>query len=191
MRRPSLSMLMVGAILVTASCAINGHDDARIVVPGFDRAGGALSDTHAGIPYTNGDLILCLTKPGNVVIIRVDQIDVQGGLRIDDFAVIPNAMEHGGPGVGDNNIPVAGQVTKSHPAVLTQACQASARRSTPSASPRSVALLLQYGKPSDATASDSGIVIRYTSNGRPYSLQLDWEITLCAPGDTATGRCGG
>jgi hypothetical protein len=191
-RRSGVVALSAVALLLTAGCGNAKHDDARIVVPGFDRAGGALSDTHAGIPYTNGDLVMCLTKPGRIVITSIDQIDPQGGLRIDDFAVIPNAMEQGKSGIGDNNLPIAQQVAQpDDPVVMTNQCPASTEQPSPSPQhPRSVALLLQYGKPTDATASDKGIVLHYTSGGTKYSLTLDWEIDLCAPGDTTTGHCG-
>ena len=159
--------------------------------PASNHAGGALSNTHAGIPYTNGDLVMCLTKPGRAVITSIDQIDVQGGLRIDDFAVIPNAMEQGKSGVGDSNIPIAQLVAQpDRPVVLTSQCPANTEPSPSLAHPRSVALLLQYGKSTNETASDKGIVLHYTSGGTKYSLTLDWEISLCAPGDTTTGHCG-
>jgi hypothetical protein len=54
------------------------------------------------------------------------------------------------------------------------------REPNPSAKPQSSALLLQYGKPTDATAGNHGILIHYTSGGHAYALSLDWEIVLCA-----------
>src|SRR5215467_9780750 len=147
-----LATVLVAALAV-AGCGHSGQNDAHIVWPGSSpdtAAGAAYPNTHPATPYTFGDVIICLDRPGNVVITGIDQVDPFGGMRIDDFAVIPNMMEWGLEGYDDNSVPIerllpghAGHVT------MTNACPAdieSPPPPTPSHDPpSSVALILQYG----------------------------------------------
>jgi hypothetical protein len=154
----TVCQLLLLLALTLAGCGMS-NDDARIIVPGGPvPAGGAYADTRAGVPFVVGDLIICLDRPGTAVIAKIDPIQPTGGFRIDAFAVIPNAMERGGEGFTDNSIPLAQQVSTSQPVELTKECPPSNEPSPSPEPPQSVALLLEYSKPTDATASDQGIL---------------------------------
>jgi hypothetical protein len=179
--------------LAVAVAACESNNDARIIAPGgeFHGAGVIYYDTRARLPYTVGDLIVCLDRPGRAVIDRIEPKDPLGDLSLDAFAVIPNVMERGELGFNDDNRTIAEQgLLPDGPVVIDKPCPDIERaRPDPTRTPQSVALLLQYSKPTEQTAGNHGIVIHYTSGGHTYSLPLRWEIMLCGPHDTTTKEC--
>jgi len=177
--------LSVAATVLAAGClaACSARPQGpHIVVPGgqFLGAGVAYPNTHRGTPYVFGDIVLCLDKPGVVTINNVELIGATNGLRIDDFAVIPNVMESGHEGYFDNSVPIA-QVNPrpARPVVMTKKCPKSGNE-PPRPDPQTVALLLQYSKTIDRNATSQAIKINYTTAGRKESLALEWQVALCA-----------
>ncbi|HEU0240434.1 MAG TPA: hypothetical protein VFR11_14310 [Micromonosporaceae bacterium] len=175
----TVTATVLAAVCLAACTASPRQQGARIMAPGFLGAGAALPNTRAGTPYVFGDVIICLDKPGLVTIDSIEVIDPTNGLHIDDFAVIPNAMESGHYGYGDNSVPIA-QVRPpvARPVVMTKKCPTFTGPLRPD--PQAVALLLQYSKPTDASATGQGIKINYTSAGRKESISLQWGVDLCA-----------
>jgi hypothetical protein len=181
------------AVAVAACESPEASDnDARIIVPGEPNGAGIVyHDTRARLPYTVGDLIVCIDRPGRAVIDRIELKDPLGDLSLDAFAVIPNAMERGELGFNDDNRTIAEQgLLPDGPVVIDKPCpDIDSAPPDPTRTPQSVALLLQYSKPTEQTAGNHGIVIHYTSGGHAYSLPIQWEIMLCGPHDTTTELC--
>ena len=71
-----------------------------------------------------GDLIICLDRPGRIVIDRVESIEPTGGLPLTDFGVIPNEMERGGMGFSDEHLhtPIADLRSPAPVDVVDGAC---------------------------------------------------------------------
>ena len=129
---------------------------------------------------------MCLDRPGTVTIDSIELIDATDGLCIDDFGVIPNAMESDHSGYEDNSVPIAQTTPKpSHPVIMTKACPTSFNL-PPVPNPQSVALLLQYNKSTDTSAASQGIKINYTTAGHQEWVELGWTVALCAK-ETGTG----
>ncbi len=187
-------VLMCAMVLTACSSA---DEDAHIVAPGFAGAGVGIEDTRPGIPYTVGDLIICLDRSEWVILDRIELNNPSGGLVLDAFAVIPNEMERARDGFsGDNQNKTLAELGVLPPpggsVAMYRACPDFEHMTPgPSLTPHSVALLLQYSKPTTATAASEGITIHYTSGGHPYWVSLPWEIVLCAPDDTTTYGCRG
>jgi hypothetical protein len=129
---------------------------------------------------------MCLDRPGTVTIDSIELIDSTDGIRIDDFGVIPNAMESGHYGYEDSSVPIAQTTPKSsHPVIMTKACPTSFNL-PPVPNPQSVALLLQYSKTADTSAASQGIKIKYTTAGHKEWVKVGWTVALCAK-ETGTG----
>jgi hypothetical protein len=189
MRRLALFACAIVLASGLGSCSSDSTAVAHLVAPGFRGAGVAYPNAKAGVPYTVGDLIICLDRQGKATIDSVEMIKPTGGLHIDDFAVIPNRMESGQDGFEDDNTPISRLAPKpSHPVVVTRACPAS-WNAPPTANPQSVALLLQYSKPSSKSAAESGIAVHYTSSGHKETLSLTWTLGLCEKETKQNGTC--
>lgn len=195
MRKGLARLTLAFAAMVMACESPNSSDDARIlpqIEPGAT-AGVAFTDTKPNLPYTVGDLIMCLSRPGRVVLDRIESKDPFGGLVLDAFAVIPNEGERGGNGFSDDNrnrtLSELGLLPEG-PVVMDKQCpDFDSQTPDPGRTPQSVALLLQYSKPTEHTAGNNGIVIHYTSGEHTYQAVVGWEVVLCAPGDTTTENC--
>jgi hypothetical protein len=163
----------------------------QAAVVGFDAVVFVLLDLmpgggDKGTPYAFGDIIMCLDRPGTLTIDSIELIDATGGLRIDDFGVIPNAMESDHFGYEDSSVPIAQTTPQpSYPVIMTKACPTSFNLpAVPN--PQSVAVLLQYSKSTNTSAASRGIKINYTTAGHQEWVKLEWTVALCAT-DTGTG----
>lgn len=141
-------------------------------------------------PYVFGDIILCLNKPGLVTLTSVEPVDARNGIRIDDFAVIPNGMESGEGGYDDNSVPISRiKPQPKRPATMRYACPPDFNPDHAVAVPQMVALLLQYSKTTDLTASSIGLKVHYKTGRSSAWISLPWEVTLCAKGLAPSGGC--
>jgi hypothetical protein len=182
----SVTLALVAAVCLTACSA--PRRGSHIVVPGFTGAGVAYPNTHRGTPYVFGDIIMCLDKPGTVTIDSIDLVDPTNGIRIDDFGVIPNGMESDQGGYDDNSVPIARTTPRpSRPVIMTKECPKTFNE-PPRPDPQTVALLLQYSKTTDKSATSQGVKINYTTAGRKEWVTLKWVVALCAkePGSGAS-----
>lgn len=92
-------------------------------------------------------------------------VNATNGIRIDDFGVIPNGMENDQAGYDDNSVPIAQTTPRpSDPVIMTKACPKTFNE-PPRPDPQPVALLLQYSKTSDKSATSQGIKVNYTTAG--------------------------
>jgi hypothetical protein len=191
LRRSFSAMCAVLLATCLAACGrTRVHHAAQIVAPGFTGAGVAYPNSHEGTPYVFGDIILCLNKPGLVTLTSVEPVEARNGIRIDDFAVIPNGMESGEGGYDDNSVPIARIAPQpARPATMRYACPADFNPDHAVAVPQMVALLLQYSKTTDLTASSTGVKVHYKTGGRSEWISLPWEVTLCAKGVAPSGGC--
>ena len=189
MRRLALIASACLLALCVNACGTRPYNEPHIVAPGFKGAGVAYPNTKPGVPYTVGDLIICLDRPGKVTIEDIEMIKPEGGLQLDDFSVIPNAMESGAGGFEDSNVPIS-RLTPSpaKPVVMTHACPAD-WNAPPVPNPQSVALLLQYSKSSDRAATSAGITVLYSSSGHKDKLTLRWTVGLCPDETAASTGC--
>lgn len=171
------STLLLATCLTACSAA---HQGPHVVAPGFMGAGVAYPDTHQATAYVFGDIIICLDKPGTVTIDSIELVNATDGIRIDDFGVIPNRMESNQSGYDDNSVPIAQTTPRpSHPVIMTTACPKTGNE-PPRPDPQSVALLLQYSKTTDKSATSQGIKINYTTAGHKEWVKLGWTVALCA-----------
>lgn len=177
---------LVATLFAAAACEPSGptSTDAHIIAPGFAGAGVGITNAKSDLPYTIGDLVICLDRPGNAVIDRIELTDVTGDLHLDAFAVVPNVMEQGRPGFADGNRTLTEQGLDIKHVVMTRQCPDFDHATPdPLRDPQSVALVLQYSKSGIATAATKGITLHYTSGGTSYTLSLPWSAALCGVGD--------
>lgn len=186
MRRvASATSTLLLAICLTACSA--PHQGPHIVVPGFTGAGVAYPNTRQATVDVFGDIIICLDKPGTVTIDSIELTDATDGIRIDDFGVIPNRMESDHGGYDDNSVPIAQTTPRpSHPVIMTKACPKTFNE-PPRPDPQSVALLLQYSKTTDKSATSQGIKINYTTADHKEWVKLRWTVALCTKETAALG----
>ncbi len=195
MKRAITACALALALEGIAGCGSSNSQPPHIVTldSSDDAAGLAFSDTRPGVPYTVGDLIICLDRPGRVAIDRIEQVEPFGDISLDAFNVIPNAMEKGDEGFSDENRnrSLADQGLEAKDAVvMDKECPDLTKSSpSPAVTPKSVALLLQYSKRTDQTAGNHGIKIFYSSDGAKAETTMKWEIVLCAADDTTTENC--
>jgi hypothetical protein len=157
----------------------------RLIAPGFQGpAGVALPDIEAGSPYSLGDLTICLDRPGSVTITNVEPRNPYGGRAVDAFAVIPNPLERGEDDFTDVPKSLADLgVQTAAPAVVDHPCPNSETlEPDPAGEPRSRSLLRQFSKPTDETAGDDGLVIKYRSGEQSSVLTLAFSVILCGVG---------
>ena len=175
-------------LLVTCVTACSAPQQGpHILVPGFRGAGVAYPNTRQATAYVFGDIIICLDKPGSVTIDSIELVNATDGIRIDDFGVIPNVMESDQGGYDDNSVPIAQTTPRpSHPVIMTTACPKTGNE-PPRPDPQAVALLLQYSKTTDKSATSQGIKINYTTAGHKEWVKLGWTVALCAK---ETGESG-
>jgi hypothetical protein len=181
-------LCLLASAVCTSSARATG--DAQLALLGGGGVG--YSNSRPYTPYTIGDQVTCLDRPGRVVINWIELIESTSGLRLDDFAVIPNDMERGGFGFVDGNRSLADLgLSTGAPVVVDQTCPDFNVPSNASRTPRSVALLLEYSKPTEATAASHAIVVHYTSGSNNYTVRVAWEMVLCGPSDVTTWGCEG
>lgn len=126
-------------------------------------------------------MVLCLDRPGQAVIDSVEPENGYGGLRIDAFVAVPNPHQTGGDpfGAADASIVQLSQadsepdhLTYTPPGtVVDHQCQPEGAIVSPSTA--SYLLYVQYSKPADVTAGETGLVIHYTPDGQ--------HLTMSAP----------
>lgn len=134
-------------------------------------------------PYVVGDLTICLDEPGEATITSIESVQPEGSLRLDGFAVVPNDMERGLPGIEDSEKTIAERgVDTSAPVIVRNVCPDPSLAPDPKREPQAVALLLQYRRGDDRTARNHGILVRYEAGGRKQVLMIDWAIELCGAG---------
>ncbi len=189
MRRAIAWFLCVLGSAVCASSA-RGAGDAQLSFDGFTGGGVGYTNSRSNTPYTVGDLVTCLDRPGHLVINRIELIEPTGGLTLDDFAVIPNDMERGEFGFEDGNRSLADLgLSPGTPVVVDKQCPDWALSPDPARKPQSVALLLEYSKPTEATGASDGIAIHYTSGSNNYTVWVPWGLVLCSATDVTTWGC--
>src|SRR5262245_19665053 len=156
------------------------------------------ADTVANQPYTFGGLVVCLDRPGLVIIDKLVPVNATGGLRIDDWVAVPNPFITGAAlpfGSEDESIQRLG-ASRDDPRinmaiatrVVAHPCPTKANERDRATAP--IWFYMQFSKPTDATAADDGLAILYTSGGRNFVLLVPWSDALCGP-DRRTDLCGG
>lgn len=168
-----------------------GPSSVRLLVPGETSGGGVIFRDIAGTsPYTVGDLPLCLSGPGSVLITAVTTTDPTGNIALDSFGITPNEMEHGHDGVADGPGPITrivGEPAKSR-TVDAQCAAVSGSTSAPGVYHTDM-LVLQYHSTTGKSAGATGIRIQYQSGGQSQTLSAVYGIMLCAAGDVTTSYC--
>ena len=177
---------MLGLLLVTAVRAAYPQ-----IYAGDSAAGVIYHDVPAGQATTVGDLTICLDRAGTVTIERVESREAFGGLQLEQYGALP-MNDPKLLGFTDKHAPIADLVPGFTQARhLEGTCPDMSGSTTASPSAKPYLLLLQYTRPTDQSAGNSGIVIWYRSAGAVRSIFVDWWILLCDPQDKATPRCQG
>jgi hypothetical protein len=174
-----------------AGTASVGPSSVRLLIPGDTSGGGVIfRDIEGTSPYTIGDLPLCLSGAGSVVISAVTVTDPTGDIALDSFGTTPNEMEHGHDGVADGPGPITRIV--SDPAktrtVDAQCATVPGSTSAPGVYHTDM-LVLQYHSTTGLSAGAKGVTIHYQSGGMSQTLSAVYGIMLCAAGDVTTSYC--
>ncbi|MGI5158355.1 hypothetical protein [Microbispora sp. CA-102843] len=143
--------------------------------------GVVLPDTVADRPYSLGGWVMCLDRPGSVVIDKIDLIDPSGGIILQAFSSRLQSRTRAMLGEAEQPLTELGFPARS-PAVTT-ICGRSGDDIL------RTELGLQYGKTGDATARAGGVRVFYTSAGRQRTVDLALDLRLCAPDDMRTKQC--
>lgn len=187
-RRPVAAVVCLVMVMAAVSC--DGRSP-RLTQPGGDPTDGwfgmRFGDVKAGDHVIlNGEIILCVDRPGRVQIVNVSMKDTDAELRVDAFAVRIFGPDYPdwekdeqtlwelGFAEGDLWVDVVcpkdndDQEEKGNPDRTQNHSQW-------------VQLGLQLSKPSDATARGSTMVISYVPEGRSRqrTLEIPMGLVLC------------
>jgi hypothetical protein len=169
-------VLPVALLVLGAVAADSTPNDAHIFYTPNGGGGVNFDNAPANVPFTLGDLPVCLDKPGRVVIHRVESYNPFGDLRVDAFAVLPGMHTN-----DDLHVTVAAEVPHL-PVVVERVCPASMLspdvEHAVEFDPVSF-LLIQFSKPEKASAGNEGLIIYYTSNGHKYWVYAPFSVVLC------------
>lgn len=185
-------------LLASTGCVASPKPVAHIVRPGAGTDGDSELHTESGKPYTFGMMVICLDRPGRAVIDSVEPENGYGGLRIDAFVAVPNPHQTGGDAFGAADASIAqlsqpnsepDHLTYTPPGnVVDHPCQPPSAILDPSTD--SYVLYVQYSKPTDVTAGETGLVIHYTSDGQHLTMSAPVFNVLCGSQDTESQACG-
>jgi hypothetical protein len=131
-------------------------------------------------PVSVGAITICLDRPGHVTLEGLKGINTRGGFHVDAFAIRPNPILTGQPGLG-----------QAHGRLADLGFDLSMRRirvvCTPD-SARGYELGVQLSRSSAGVASSTGFRVFYVSNGESGTLDIRFAVALC-PGDPSLSDC--
>jgi hypothetical protein len=162
-------------------------DQPRLVQPDPGEFGAALPATRPGTPYTFGDVVVCLDRPGRVTVESAAVAGSSGGLRLDALAVRPASAGHGQIGGANRSLAQLG-FARNADTMVDRVC--------PSPSPSGPGagglyeLGLQFSRTGGRTATGHGVDVRYrTSGGTVLTLRIPFTLILCEGRDPAVPNC--
>ena len=179
-----LASMTVAALAAISLAACGPSTDLRMAVAEGTAASDAFRDVGVGQPFSFGATMLCLSRPGNVVLRSVAVHQPNGDIEVQAFAVRLNPFLRGLDGLGGEASTIAGLKSDFDPDApvkqVSGVCPEDPANPPDSVSAQLVELAVQVVRGSGGAAGGSALDVAYEVDGSTRTAVIPHGVWLCA-----------